>query len=287
MRVVCVHGIGKQLSGEATLVAEWLPALLDGLTRAGAGELVAAHEVGMAFYGDLFRPPGTLLSVGDPYYQAADVQDGWETELLHAWWAEAARVEDQVVPPEGDTLVRTPSGVQAGLRALSRSRFWTGLAMRAMIFDLKQVRAYLTDPNIRGQVRARIASKIDESTQVVVAHSLGSVAAYETLCELNTRGEQQVRALVTLGSPLGIANLIFDRLVPAPVDGRGRWPGDDLLAWTNLADTGDVVALVKDLRPRFGPDVYNSLVHNGAHAHDARPYLTDQLTGTAIAAGLR
>lgn len=92
--------------------------------------------------------------------------------------------------------------------------------------------------------------------------------------------------MVTLGSPLGIANLVFDRLQPPPVTGLGAWPGAEGLVWTNVADAGDVVALVKDLRPRFGEHVRNVVVHNGAKAHSVVPYLTDRLTGAAIAAGL-
>ena len=68
MRVVCVHGIGRQLDGEQSLLKDWRPALQDGLIRAGAGGLVADADVGMAFYGDLFRPSGQVLAVGDPHY---------------------------------------------------------------------------------------------------------------------------------------------------------------------------------------------------------------------------
>ena len=121
----------------------------------------------------------------------------------------------------------------------------------------------------------------------MVGHSLGSVVAYEALC---AHPEWPVRALVTLGSPLGIRNLIFDRLLPAPAAGargevRGAWPGG-VRSWVNVADAGDVVALVKDLRPLFGDQVACYLVHNGSHAHDVRPYLTAAETGAAIAAGL-
>lgn len=55
----------------------------------------------------------------------------------------------------------------------------------------------------------------------------------------------------TRGSPLGIAGLIFDRLAPAPVGGRGVRPRV-VRAWTNVADRRDVVALVKELEPLFG-----------------------------------
>jgi hypothetical protein len=58
------------------------------------------------------------------------------------------------------------------------------------------------------------------------------------------------------------------------------------VSWVNIADAGDVVALVKDLRPMFGDQVANRLVHNGSHAHSVGPYLSAAETGAAIAAGL-
>ncbi|MGW2213504.1 hypothetical protein ACWCSD_00825 [Nonomuraea sp. NPDC001684] len=297
-RIVAVHGVGKQLLGERSLLKEWRPALLDGLRRAG-GPAPADSEVAMAFYGDLFRPPGQTLAVGDPLFTAADVDDGLETDLLLAWWQAAAEVDPEVAPPGGDTLARTPRSVQAALRALQTSRFFADLALRALVFDLKQVRRYLTDPRLRQAARDRVAALIGPDTRVVVAHSLGSVIAYEALCALaagqdehaggheggHKGGGHGVRALVTLGSPLGM-RMIFDRLQPGP-DPVGCWPGGDGLVWTNVVDHGDVVALVKDLRPYFGERVIGQVVHNGAHAHDATRYLTDQRTGTAIRAGLQ
>ncbi|MEU6258666.1 hypothetical protein [Streptomyces sp. NPDC047043] len=287
-RVVTVHGIGKQTLGEATLRKEWLPALNDGLQHNGAADRLGEADVTVAFYGNLFRPEGEFLTTGDPPYTAVDVAEGFEQELLLAWWTSAAESDPAVVPPDADTLVATPRSVQAALRALSGSRFFAGVALRAMVFDLKQVHRYLTDPDVRAQALTRVAEQITEDTRVVVAHSLGSVVAYEALC---ARPGHQVRALVTIGSPLGIPHLILHRLQPSPLrfgqQPRGVWPGsEDRLVWTNLADAGDVVALVKDLRPAFGERVRCAIVHNGAHAHDASAYLTDRLCGQAIADGL-
>ena len=286
-RVVAVHGIGKQLLGEETLLRQWLPALNDGLKRAQALEQLADADVAMAFYGDVFRPDGEYLAVGEPPYTSQDVEDGFETELLLAWWQTAAESDPGVVPPGADTLVATPRSVQSALRALSGSRFYAGVALRSMVFDLKQVHHYLTDQEVRAQALARVADHIGEDTRVVVAHSLGSVVAYEALC---ARPGHRVRALVTLGSPLGIPHLILHRLQPAPVQlggqPRGVWPGGQRLVWTNLADDGDVVALVKDLRPSFGAHVRCARVHNGSHAHDAAGYLTDRLCGQAVKDGL-
>ncbi|GAB2991875.1 lipase family protein [Saccharothrix stipae] len=290
--VVCVHGIGQQSLGERSLLTSWEPALLDGITRYAAtvsGES-AVHPGGvvpslaMAFYGDVFRPGGSLLGVGDPMLGPGDVAPGLEQELLAAWWAAAAEADERVAPPDGDTLASTPGWVQRALTQLSNSRFFADVALRALVFDLKQVARYLTEPEVRAAVRARVLGALGEETRVVVAHSLGTVVAYEALCATPGHG---VRALVTLGSPLGIANLVFDRLDPAPTGGTGAWPGSEDLMWTNVADKKDVVALIKDLRPQFGERVRNTLVHNGANAHSVVPYLTDKVTGAAIFDGLR
>ncbi|WP_030733038.1 alpha/beta hydrolase [Streptomyces sp. NRRL S-237] len=287
-RVVCVHGMGQQLQGEDRLRSVWWPALSDGLRRAGAEGLATEADVEVGFYGDLFRPAGQFLAAGDPPYTARDVEDGFERELLAAWWQAAAETDPEVASPDAtDALAATPRSVQAALRALSGSKFFANLALRAVVSDLKQVRAYLTDQKTRERARGRVMDRIGPDTRVVIAHSLGSVVAYEALCALPGHG---VRALVTIGSPLGMRNLVVDRLQPAPArEGkavRGAWPGGDKLTWTNLAGAGDVVALVKDLRPVFGDRLRSAVLSNGTHAHDATSYLTDALCGRAIAEGL-
>ncbi|MFD5633603.1 SAV_2336 N-terminal domain-related protein [Streptomyces sp. NPDC127077] len=286
-RVVGVHGIGYGTLDAQSLPMRWLSALNDGLTRAGSTDRLSGPDMAMSFYGDLFRPAGQSLAVGDAPYTAADVGEGLERELLFAWWKAAADRDPSVVPPSADPLTPTRRSVQAALHALSMSRSFNEVALRAMVFALKQVSRYFTDSALRAHALARVADEIGDDTRVVVAHSLGSVVAYEALC---ARPDHQVRALVTLGSPLGIENLILPRLQPSPRDVggqlRGIWPGSESLQWTNLADDGDVVALVKDLRPAFGNRVRCAVIHNGARAHDAVAYLADPLCGQAIAGGL-
>jgi hypothetical protein len=279
--IVGVHGIAQQFKGPNILRTEWLPALRDGLSLAGV-EFPDDEDLICASYGDLFRRPGTK-AVGLPPYDASDLADAWEKELLDAWWRGAAAVEREVPGPEAQTKVRTPQIVQRALNALSGSRFFAGIAERALVFDLKQVHAYLHDKAIRLEVRGRVERVVAAETRVMVGHSLGSVVAYEVLC---AHPEWPIRTLVTLGSPLGIRNLIFDRLEPAPQNGIGAWPGS-VERWINIADGGDIVALVKDLRPSFGEQVVDHLIYNGARAHDIEPYLTARETGHAIATGLR
>ena len=273
-RIVGVHGVGKQRLGSNTLLKDWEPALADGLDRAGGPQLVSG-DLHMAISGDLFRPAGHTLAVGDPMFTADDVDEP-EAELLMEWWAACARVDPAVPPPGADTLARSPRAVQTALRVLQHSRFFGGLSLRALVFDLKQVRRYLTDEDLRVAARRKVEEAIGPDTRVVVAHSLGSVVAFEALCERPGHG---VRALVTLGSPLGM-RMVVDRLRPGPE----TWPGT--ASWTNVVDEGDVVAAVKDLSLFFGTGVVGKVVHNGSHAHDATLYLTAKETGEAVAEGL-
>jgi pimeloyl-ACP methyl ester carboxylesterase len=285
-RVVCVHGVGQQRESAETVLASWAPALCGGVRL--AGERLSQDKVGCAFYGDLFRPPGRHLGAGDQLIRAEDV-DRFEADLLAEWWGEAARTDAGVIAPDARTLGgRVPLGVQGALRALSGSRFFAGLGERALLGDLRQVRDYFADRRIRQRARERVAEAVGPRTRVVIGHSLGSVVAYEALC---ANPSWPVRMLITIGSPLGIPNLIFDRLDPAPTPAvgagrRGRWPGEGR-RWVNVADECDVVALVKDLRQSFGAGVDCWLVDNGATAHDARPYLTAVQTGQAVVEGLR
>jgi hypothetical protein len=278
-RIVGIHGIAQQVRGPEVLRATWAPALRDGVTLSGA-KPPGEDDLEIAFYGDLFRGKGGKAA-GGPLYTAVDVEEGFERKLLEAWWAEAAATDDAVTGPGATTKLRTPKVAQRALNALSQSRFFAGLTERLIIGFIKQVHAYLGDDSVRGEIQARVDRLVGPGTAVLVGHSLGSVVAYEAACA----HPDWDLALVTLGCPLGIRNLVFDRLRPSPEDGRGVFPAGAAM-WTNIADAGDVVALVKQLAPLFGERVQDLLVDNGSKAHDVSPYLTATQTGHAIAEGL-
>ena len=289
-RVVVVHGIGKQFRGPKTLLGAVGPALCDGVLIAG-GPALAPGDVSCAFYGDVFREPG-MRDADLPPWDESDVESDLEAELLAEWWQEAARIEPANVPAPGEEgsrgtmsyLASRPlrvGWVREALDALSGSSFFSRIPDRLLIAGLKQVKEYLTDAEVRKVVVGRVNAEIGPDTEVLVGHSLGSIVAYEALCA-NPYGP--VRTLVTLGSPLGVQG-IFNRLNPAPLGGVGAWPGG-LERWTNIADTTDVVAVVRQLAARFAGPVEDGSVSNGNQMHDVTRYLTAAETGAAVAAGL-
>jgi hypothetical protein len=289
-RVLIVHGIANTYGGPAQMLQGWIPALVDGVALAG-GHLDPS-DVGSVFYGDVFRPAGKFLAAGDAVSDLdwRDVTDE-DLELLMAWWEAAAASDPLVAPPDGQSL--GPRDVaRAALLALSGSQFLAGLSEPVVVWWLKQVGAYFRDPEVRAAAQARLAEQVGDDARVVVAHSLGSVVVYEGLC---AHPGWPITDLVTLGSPLGVRQVVFDRLRPAPASSvvasemgmpGGRWPGR-VQRWVNISDGADFVALQPRLRSLFGDRVVDVRIDNGVRAHSVQRYLSAAETGAAVLAGLK
>ena len=282
--IVGVHGIAQQFRGGYQLGAKWYNALRDGLANAGyrsVADALAPADVRVAFFGNLFRPPGTMAA-WEPPYSPDDVEPGPERDLLAEFYRAAVEQEPSLGAPEG-TMGLGKASVPVMLDRLLRSRTFARVAERALIGNLKQVTRFLKDATVKDLVLGRVDEDVDDSTRVMIGHSLGSVVAYEYLCRCRP---SSVELLVTLGSPLGIPNLIFDRLTPAPANGAGAWPGT-VADWVNVADRDDIVALRKQLAGLFpGPggvtEVDDRLVDNGNQPHAIDRYLSARETGGAL-----
>lgn len=287
-RVLGVHGIGQQYGSGPELTQVWWLAMRGGLEAAGFRSLaddLRVADVRVGFFGDLFRPEGAMAA-GDPPYSAADVRPGPEQELLTALYDAAVTQDSSLGVPDG-AMGAGRVAVQVMLERLLRSRPFARVAQRAFIGNLRQVTAFLSDPAAKQRALERVAAEISPDTRVVIGHSLGSVVAYEFLAQSPS---YNVELLVTLGSPLGIPNLVFDRLTPGPVNGVGAWPGC-VGEWVNVADADDFVAMRKQLGPLFSgaggaPRVRDELVDNGDEPHAITRYLNAQVTGAVLGSAL-
>lgn len=293
--VLMIHGIGQEFKGPEVLKSEWVPALRDGLREAGWDGVLEENRVRMVSYGSLFRKQEASRGVETVSAEALG-EDSFEAKMIELWWKELHEVAaqpDTLIPPalrepvtiQGPEMVgtrgRTPQIVQAALLQLARSRFFSKLGPQNILLGgLRQVRHFLHDAAVKAEALERVAKGHAPSVKVVIGHSLGSVVAYEALCRNDW---WNVDTFITLGSPLGIPQLIFDQLSPKPVNGKGHWP--HVRRWVNIADRGDIVALSKTLAPLFG-NVEDALVYNGWGSHDAGRYLSAKQVGRAVAEGL-
>ena len=146
---------------------------------------------------------------------------------------------------------------------------------------LGEVDTYLRSSDSASRIAARsVVAEVLRRHQphVVIAHSLGSVVCYEALWACI---EQSVDLFITVGSPLGMRGVVFDRLDPPPMGNRGQRP-PNVQHWVNVADPGDIVAIPRPFTRRFNPDSnYEEHIHP-IDFHTARHYLTSTPTVDAI-----
>ncbi|MFD7501011.1 SAV_2336 N-terminal domain-related protein [Streptomyces sp. NPDC059850] len=212
-RVLGVHGFGHGQHNPTELSHQWLLALRDGAERIGHTGSSAPFDVRVAYYGGALRTTGGKTDNGDSGNGGNGNGNG------------RGRLRRLA-----DALVRAVGMPNALLPGMGRELY-----------------VYLHDPAQRAQARHIVAEAIAaRRPDVVIAHSLGCLVAYEALCE---RPDLSVDLLVTLGAPFGL-DLVFNRLEPAPVDGRGQRP-PGVRRWVNLAGTDDPLAAPRDLTERF------------------------------------
>jgi hypothetical protein len=136
--------------------------------------------------------------------------------------------------------------------------FVTLTARPALRETMREVQRYLANRDgIADDIRARLRAPLERAWSqgeevLLIAHSLGSVIAYDTLWELShvQRAPGRVDLFVTLGSPLA-TGFIYRELRGAREPGRRRYP-TNIRRWVNFASLGDVTALRPMLAKYFG-----------------------------------
>jgi hypothetical protein len=305
--IVLVHGIAQEQRSADVLEAEWLPALAGGVRNAGFPAVAdrlwrdragpGGVEVRMAFYGYLFRRPDTQgESPGDLTPEQAEIAEDLALEWLGRAAGRATSERDRRIAAAELASLRPISGAEPmGVGAVARSvvsaaarlpwfaRVGMAFAERFVVRALVQVTRYLTEDAIRVAAQRSVLDLIGPETRAVVAHSLGSVVAYETVHALG----RPLPMLVTLGSPLGLDAIVLSRLRPP-----ASFPSQ-VAHWVNVADRDDVVAAAPDLSTLFSVDKPNGalleggwVVDNGADPHNACSYLASTVVGRAVSSTL-
>jgi hypothetical protein len=309
--IIFVHGIAQEQLSADLLEKDWLPGLAGGVRTAGFHEVAdriwrnssSAHsdriEARMAFYGDLFLKPDQQ-SAGDGEIVTVEAPTA---EALAKVWLEYASTQarnasDRMTAQQELAELRPDAGVErqgmggragaSAIRGLSKLRwfapFGMGTAQRFVNRSLTQFTRYLEDDAIRQAAQRSVLKLIGPDTKVLIGHSLGSVVAYETTWSADWPHDQPLPLLLTLGSPLGIRNIVYDRLRPQPPTFPPR-----VRRWVNVAAPDDLVAAVPDLSPWFFTGVPQGAsfeggnkVDNGSDPHSGLFYLGKRSVGRAV-----
>ena len=256
--VVLVHGIGTV--GERTDFSEWLGALCAGapaLVRDSLQQQAVAVDYGDWSWAKTHGAQGP----DDPNLSALPPKTALAMEQLARAWLEAAAASHDPkvateaakqlaeLSPNGRTGTQGPmAGVRSAIAALSKvPLFGPGIysqVQKVNRTNLWQVTAYVN--NIEGakdSILERFGQVIGPDTRIVIAHSLGTVVAYEAIGRFGL----DLDLFLTTGSPLGLDRVIFPKLIPP----ASFPPG--VKRWVNVADHDDFVAADPCLTDRF-PD---------------------------------
>lgn len=172
---------------------------------------------------------------------------------------------------------------------------------------LRDLHRYVDDDNgIAQHIRRMLKIALRAATEgrhpvLLVAHSMGSVIAYDTLWEMShsDQGHDRVDLLLTMGSPLG-QRYMQKRIKGHDSAGKARYPSN-ISRWQNLTAVGDLTAIDPRLQNDFGGMLELGLVEDledksiytyyrlgGAlNVHAEYGYLVNEETARTIAAWWR
>ena len=231
--IVFVHGVGERPGpGVESALADWIATLAAPMPPRLEGWL-RSHSA-MAYYQDWDWLDADVTNLRRPSHP-------WETvkEALSDAVEEARVAYDEIEPKRISDLSAVAERWAESEKVLAASNL---AADQVSAFNLWQVSAFLEDiEGSRRQVLDRFAAAMADDTRVVIAHSLGSVVAYEAAHEIGF----DLDALITLGSPLGVDGYVRHRLTPPDLipPGVGRW--------VNICHPTEPVALTNELAPIF------------------------------------
>jgi hypothetical protein len=274
--VVGVHGIrcyryydeaGTSQGAAALMGRSWTKALAEGAALASEA---AEGQLAVAYYAHLLHE----VTAQGPETDLKWLSEGEQAILMDL-------LHDLGAPPQ---VAQGPGTVPVRQAAQWLATRFGGAAVGSVAIFCREVQAYLGTPDSarRVAVRDAVADTIaSQRPRAVVAHSLGSVVAYEALWHRPGLG---IELFLTIGSPLGMARVVQDRLIP-PLDQASRRgakpPG--VARWLNVADAGDLVAAPASLARTFDGVTQLADITIGPVAfHAATSYLSHPSVATQL-----
>jgi hypothetical protein len=317
--ITFVHGIMNQPS-PARLLGSWKRHLADG----GDGLDLDVYGVtsSVVYWADVMYPAatdaggtqesieyegldsGALTQVDESYIEEAGGEEKAFIEAMianygldHPDESEAPADTSSPAQPVGEVEAEVRLTAAAALEAVPLPWFIKRPMMRVLLRD---VHHYLFNTShsprpgskfkVRDEVRGRFVSDlgaVDNGPHVVVAHSLGTVIAYD--CLKRVADCKKIDLLVTLGTPLGLSE-VQDKLKP-------EWSKDDgfpdgLPRWVNVVDRLDPVCaadpkIANDYQHKKQAVVVDEVVSNGGvMRHPPDKYFRQPVVQAAIKEGL-
>ena len=175
-------------------------------------------------------------------------------------------------------------------------------ANEKMELHLRDLRRYVSNSNdVAEQTRLMLRRPLLQAAEagrpiLLLAHSMGSVIAWDTLWQLSRMSVDDVPVdlLVTMGSPLG-QRYIQRRLLGHTIPNERRYP-DNVRRWVNISAIGELTALDYALKNDYSPmleagvveeivdlDFYSYYRDGGKlNVHAEYGYLVSEVTASTV-----
>lgn len=279
MNIVFIHGMNQQQFNALSLRKHWLNIFRQGLKKYHLPFNFDIHQLHFPFYGDLLTQshltntfdletflPKSLINFHLPVHlniHHTTIEHQASLSTLHPDHINTKSIKKQL--HEETMLIKDRSLKELMILLNHFPKLHESLIHQFLV----ETYCYLANPQFIHNVHQRILLGIpSQQPCIVVAHSLGSVIAYNLLCNMNA--DSNIQCFITLGSPLAF-RVIQQRLsmpIHYPESLHGRW--------YNFYSHDDFLTAFPLQKPPFdfNPPIFNQEISTSAlHPHQIMSYL--------------
>ncbi|UOG18416.1 hypothetical protein [Acinetobacter sp. PK01] len=266
MKIIFIHGMNQQHYDEETLKQHWLNLFKTGLSHAEQNIELKSLDIKLPFYGDLLTKHQLNNSL--------DLNTMLPKSLSHLHfpfhlWHNTSIIEEHSPcitplpcfnPEQSESLTQRLSVITA----LTKDHAFKELIMflnhypklheTLMHKFLIETYLYLSNSDFMHEVHHRIMSHLHPSKDhIIVAHSLGTVIAYNLLHQFN---HFRVHRFITLGSPLAFK--VIQEKLTLPIARPPQLHGD----WFNFYSPDDFLTAfpLSEAPFNFEPPIINQAI---------------------------
>ncbi|QJB48149.1 alpha/beta hydrolase [Acinetobacter sp. NEB149] len=286
MKVIFIHGMNQQHHSAASIRQRWLHILQKGIRkhRHDARFSYLRRHIHIPFYGDLLSHynvrnilnAGTLMPQQWPSFRfrqpihpqlpAPVPRPGWRKPVISD--LPQLHLNDPMDFKQKFKFITTLSKNVALRDFVLLLNYFPSLHRSLLQKFLIETYLYLDNPAFMKEVHERIARQLNgRKPCIVIAHSLGSVIAYNYLIQ---HPELNIQRFITLGSPLAFQ--VIQSHLPQPIVRPTAITGD----WINFYSTDDFLTAFPLTQPpfQFQPAIINHGIRTHIHCpHDITGYL--------------
>ncbi|MCP4753813.1 MAG: alpha/beta hydrolase [Proteobacteria bacterium] len=268
--IIGIHGLGNKPPARL-LTSWWKTAMEEGLESVSPATPISHFE--LVYWARLLHLEAlnpTIddekdpLYIGDPYVRGEENQPPEKPREFRK------KILDYLGNQLDDIFLKTDSTINfSSVSDFIIRHFFSDLGVYYQTYHQNH---HTPDYQLKPVIRALLAETLRKHRRkkiLLIAHSMGSIIAYDVLTQLVP--EVKIDTLITIGSPLGLP-IIRGKIAAelSKTDKKPvvlRTPENVTTNWFNLADTRDKIALYDQLGGLYAPNssgiqVIDQTVHN-------------------------